>query len=56
MGSMLKMRQALKSARVTASAEEMLQGTLGRQAYVCAGSKVGNGRKGTRQQVQLCHT
>lgn len=37
MGSMLKMRQEVKSARPAMSAAEMLHGTLGRQAYTCKG-------------------
>jgi hypothetical protein len=34
-GSMLKMRQDVKSARPAMSADEMLQGTLGKHAYTC---------------------
>jgi hypothetical protein len=52
MGSMLKMRHEVKSARPAMSAGVMLQGTLGRQAYTWGhqggreGGRDGGGREG----------
>lgn len=56
MGSMLKMRQEVKSARSAMSAGDTLHGVLGKQAYTCMRGGQNVSRSIPAQGIKSAHT